>query len=98
MCAELPPPEGNWSSYPPHRHDGSVGCPVNNEEIYYFRVGRIGSTEDEPEGFAQPRTYPAAEPPRDAVEVNVTIRGRDAVLIPHGHPGPGIAAPRYPPS
>ena len=37
MCVELLTPDGNWSSYPPHRHDGSPGCPVNNEEIYYFR-------------------------------------------------------------
>jgi 5-deoxy-glucuronate isomerase len=38
MCVELLTPDGNWSSYPPHRHDDSPECPVNNEEIYYFRV------------------------------------------------------------
>ena len=39
MCVELLTPDGNWSSYPPHRHDDSPECPVNNEEIYYFRIG-----------------------------------------------------------
>ena len=43
MCVELLTPDGNWSSYPPHRHDDSPECPVNNEEIYYFRVGRTGA-------------------------------------------------------
>ena len=43
MCVELLTPDGNWSSYPPHRHDDSPECPVNNEEIYYFRIGRAGT-------------------------------------------------------
>lgn len=63
MCVELLTPAGNWSSYPPHRHDDSPECPVNNEEIYYFRIGHgtgsgIGYS---PDGFALHRTYvPAA--------------------------------------
>ena len=55
MCVELLTPSGNWSSYPPHRHDAD--CPVNNEEIYYFRVGRDGTTSYEPDGFGLHRTY-----------------------------------------
>ena len=43
MCVELLTPDGNWSSYPPHRHDDSPECPVNNEEIYYFRIGVAGT-------------------------------------------------------
>ena len=43
MCVELLTPDGNWSSYPPHKHDDSPECPVNNEEIYYFRIGVAGS-------------------------------------------------------
>ena len=38
MCVELLTPDGNWSSYPPHKHDDSPECEVNNEEIYYFRI------------------------------------------------------------
>ena len=63
LMRELLTPAGNWSSYPPHRHDDSPECPVNNEEIYYFRIGHgtgsgIGYS---PDGFALHRTYvPAA--------------------------------------
>ncbi|NKE55490.1 5-deoxy-glucuronate isomerase [Lentzea sp. PSKA42] len=35
MVCEVLTPGGNWSSYPPHRHDGI-------EEIYYFEVVRGG--------------------------------------------------------
>ena len=34
MAVELITPDGNVSSYPPHRHDGIEGCDVANEEIY----------------------------------------------------------------
>ena len=34
MCVELLTPDGNWSSYPPHRHDDSPECPVNNCLLY----------------------------------------------------------------
>ena len=96
MCVELLTPDGNWSSYPPHRHDGSAGCPVDNEEIYYFRVGRLGSSEYEPQGFAQHRTYADADAPREGVDVNLTVRDGDAFLIPYGYHGPCVAAPGYP--
>ncbi len=48
MCVEVLTPDGNWSSYPPHKHDDSPECPVNNEEIYYFRVGRTGAPTTRP--------------------------------------------------
>ncbi len=51
MCVELLTPDGNWSSYPPHRHDDSPECPVNNEEIYYFRIGTAGTTDYAPGRF-----------------------------------------------
>ena len=57
MCVELLTPDGNWSSYPPHKHDDSPECPVNNEEIYYFRIGVAGSTDYATEGFGLHRTY-----------------------------------------
>ncbi len=85
MCVELLTPDGNWSSYPPHRHDGEGDCPVQNEEIYYFRVGGEG-------GFAMHRTYTSD----GEVDVNVVVRDGDAFLIPRGYHGPCIAAPGYP--
>ena len=59
ICCEVLTPEGNWSSYPPHKHDDTPDSLANNEEIYYFRVGRSGSTETSDEGFAFHRTYTA---------------------------------------
>jgi 5-deoxy-glucuronate isomerase len=92
MCVELLTPDGNWSSYPPHKHDGTDGCPVANEEIYYFRIGRAGRSSFDAEGFALHRTYTAD----GAVDVNVAVRDGDVFLIPRGYHGPCIAAPGYP--
>jgi 5-deoxy-glucuronate isomerase len=92
MCVELLTPDGNWSSYPPHKHDGTGGCLVRNEEIYYFRVGRTGRTEYDPDGFALHRTYTDD----GAIDETVVVRDGDVFLIPRGFHGPCIAAPGYP--
>jgi 5-deoxy-glucuronate isomerase len=92
MCVELLTPDGNWSSYPPHRHDDSPECPVNNEEIYYFRIGQTGSSEYGPDGFAMHRTYT----PEGDVDVNVTVHDGDVFVIPRGYHGPCVAARGYP--
>ena len=85
MAVELLTPDGNWSSYPPHRHDDSPECPVNNEEIYYFRIAGAG-------GFGLHRTYT----PDGEVDVNVRVGDGDVFLIPRGYHGPCVAAPGYP--
>jgi 5-deoxy-glucuronate isomerase len=85
MCVELLTPDGNWSSYPPHRHDDSPECLVNNEEIYYFRIAGEG-------GFGFHRTYT----PDGEVDVNVRVSDGDVFLIPRGYHGPCVAAPGYP--
>lgn len=92
MCVELLTPDGNWSSYPPHRHDDSPECPVNNEEIYYFRIGRAGSTECDPEGFGLHRTYT----PDGDIDDNLVVRDGDVYVVPRGYHGPCVAAPGYP--
>jgi 5-deoxy-glucuronate isomerase len=92
MCVELLTPDGNWSSYPPHRHDDSPECPVNNEEIYYFRLGRSGTTDYAPEGFALHRTYT----PDGDVDATVTVGDGDVFLVKRGYHGPCVAAPGYP--
>jgi 5-deoxy-glucuronate isomerase len=96
MCVELLTPDGNWSSYPPHRHDDSPECPVNNEEIYYFRVGRSGTTDYAPEGFAMHRTYTPDGAEGDRVDVNVAVGDGHVFVIPRGYHGPCVAAPGYP--
>jgi 5-deoxy-glucuronate isomerase len=96
MCVEVLTPDGNWSSYPPHRHDGEGECVVNNEEIYYFRVGApsTGNTSGgySRAGFAMHRAYTAD----GAVDANVAVRDGDSFLIPRGYHGPCVAAPGYP--
>jgi 5-deoxy-glucuronate isomerase len=92
MCVELLTPDGNWSSYPPHRHDDSPECPVNNEEIYYFRIGRRGTMAYAPEGFGLHRTYT----PDRTIDVNVAVRDGDVFVVPRGYHGPSIACPGYP--
>ena len=92
MCVELITPDGNWSSYPPHRHDDSPECPVNNEEIYYFRIGVAGTSQYSADGFGMHRTYT----PDGSIDVNVVIRDGDVFCVPRGYHGPCIAAPGYP--
>ena len=84
MCVELLTPDGNWSSYPPHRHDASPECPVNNEEIYYFRI------EGE-SGFGFHRLYT----PDGDIDEHVVVGDGDVFLIPRGYHGPCVAAPGY---
>jgi 5-deoxy-glucuronate isomerase len=92
MCVELITPDGNWSSYPPHRHDDSPECPVNNEEIYYFRIGIAGSSDYSSDGFGMHRTYT----PDGSIDINVVIHDGDVFCVPRGYHGPCIAAPGYP--
>jgi 5-deoxy-glucuronate isomerase len=96
MCVELLTPDGNWSSYPPHRHDDSPECPVNNEEIYYFRIGRAGSTEFDCDGFGVHRCYtPPAPDGSVEIDENVVVHDGDVFCVPRGYHGPCIAAPGY---
>jgi 5-deoxy-glucuronate isomerase len=92
IAVEVLSPDGNWSSYPPHKHDDTPGSLANNEEIYYFRVGKVGSVATSDEGFALHRTYTAD----GAIDETVVVRDGDAFLVPRGYHGPTVAAPGYP--
>jgi 5-deoxy-glucuronate isomerase len=81
MVGETFNPPGNWSSYPPHKHDGRDGEPAL-EEIYYYRI-------DPPQGFGHQMLYTA-----DGETVTHTVRDGDAVLLPYGY-HPVSAAPGY---
>lgn len=83
IAVEVLTPGGNWSSYPPHKHDQErPGEEAELEEIYYF-VSR---------GLAYQRVYGTQERP---VGVLAEVGTGDVVLIPHGWHGPSIAAPGY---
>jgi 5-deoxy-glucuronate isomerase len=92
ICCELLTPDGNWSSYPPHKHDDTEGSPVANEEIYYFRIGRAGTVEYAPEGYGHHRTYTDD----GSIDATLTVRDGDVFLVPRGYHGPSSAAPGYP--
>jgi 5-deoxy-glucuronate isomerase len=92
ICCELVTPDGNWSSYPPHKHDDTAWSPVWNEEIYYFRIGRAGTEEYAPEGYGMHRTYTDD----GSIDATVTVRDGDVFLVPRGYHGPCAAAPGYP--
>ena len=103
ICCELITPDGNWSSYPPHKHDSSEPPPgqrcVVNEEIYYYRIAGADGTTPSPTGVGYHRTYTGPEhaaaglAPLDEL---VEVRDQDVVLVPHGYHGPCVAAPGYP--
>jgi 5-deoxy-glucuronate isomerase len=99
VCCELITPPGNWSSYPPHKHDASDPCPVVNEEIYYYRIAGADQVTPSREGFGYHRTYTGPEHEAaglTALDELVEVRDHDVVLVPHGYHGPCIAAPGYP--
>jgi 5-deoxy-glucuronate isomerase len=89
---EVITPGGNWSSWPPHRHDGIGDCPTTNEEIYYFRIGKQDSLHGDPEGTGLFRVYTVDE----SIDETVTIWDGDTYLVPQGYHGPTAAAPDYP--
>ncbi|MGH9245061.1 MAG: 5-deoxy-glucuronate isomerase [Acidimicrobiales bacterium] len=85
VSVELLTPDGNWSSYPPHKHDEVSDCEVVNEEIYYFRIAGDG-------GIGFHRLYSSD----GELNETVTVRDGDVFLIPRGYHGPSVAAPGYP--
>jgi 5-deoxy-glucuronate isomerase len=87
IACEVLTPGGNWSSYPPHKHDEAGPAESELEEIYYFE---ISSTDGE--GIAYQRVY--GHPGRP-VDVLAEVRSGDVVLVPCGWHGPSMAAPGY---
>lgn len=89
VVVEVFTPSGNWSSYPPHKHD--VHRVTDNgrlleadlEEIYFYKI-------DPPHGFAMQRVYSADGTVDDAV----VARNNDIVLVRDGY-HPVAAAPGY---
>jgi 5-deoxy-glucuronate isomerase len=99
ICCELVTPPGNWSSYPPHKHDASEPCEVVNEEIYYYRIAGADQVTPSHEGHGYHRTYTGPEHEAaalDPIDETLEVRDHDVVLIPHGYHGPCMASPGYP--
>ncbi|MCS6951757.1 MAG: 5-deoxy-glucuronate isomerase [Bryobacterales bacterium] len=84
MVVEVYTPGGNWSSYPPHKHDEHRPPEeADLDEIYFYKLAR-------PEGFAIQRVYT-----RDGrLDETLTVRHHEVVLIPEGY-HPVVAAHGY---
>jgi 5-deoxy-glucuronate isomerase len=73
LVCEVFTPAGNWSSYPPHKHD--VDRPpgeVKLEEIYYYRF-------DHPDAYGMQRLYDRRS------DRTMTVKHGDVVLIRSGY-------------
>ena len=91
IAVEVLTPAGNWSSYPPHKHDEDVpGLETALEEIYYYEVA--DSPTGTP-GFGYQRVYSSG--PGREIDVTAEVRSGDAIVMPHGWHGPSMAAPGY---
>ena len=87
LVGETVNPPGNWSSYPPHKHDrltDSGELPM--EEVYYYTV-RPDS------GFGLQLIYSAPDDPESLDQI-YRVRGGDVVLLPRGY-HPVVAAAGY---
>jgi 5-deoxy-glucuronate isomerase len=88
VLVEVYTPGGNWSSYPPHKHDvhvaGAAGelVQADLDETYYYKI-------DRPEGYAIQRVYTDADSPLHRagfpIDAAVIARNDAVVLIPEGY-------------
>lgn len=89
VCVEVYTPSGNWSSYPPHKHDvhridanGNI-LEADLEEIYFYKI-------DNPNGYAYQRVYNNDR----SIDGLMMPQNHDAVLVPEGY-HPVVSAPGY---
>ncbi|MGH2538142.1 MAG: 5-deoxy-glucuronate isomerase [Candidatus Promineifilaceae bacterium] len=89
VAVEVYTPSGNWSSYPPHKHDAHRQDAAGNlleadlEEIYFYKL-------DRPEGYAYQRVYTAD----GRLDELLLARADDVVLVPEGY-HPVVSAHGY---
>lgn len=75
LVVEVITPSGNWSSYPPHKHDiHDMPRESDLEEIYYYRI-------DSTDGFGLQRLYTADA----SLDEAWVIRDGDLLLVPYGY-------------
>jgi 5-deoxy-glucuronate isomerase len=89
VAVEVLTPAGNWSSFPPHKHDRAGTAEAVLEEIYYFEIDE----RERGTGMAYQRVYSSG--PDRQIDVLAEVRSGDTVLVPHGYHGPSMAAPGH---
>ncbi len=97
VLVEVYTPSGNWSSYPPHKHDVHIEDEQGNlieadlEEVYFYRL-------DKPNGYAYQRVYTDENSPLhqagQPIDALVRVGHNEAVLVPEGY-HPVVSAPGY---
>ncbi len=84
VVVEVYTPGGNWSSYPPHKHEvHDPPVEVDLDEIYYYRM-------NDPRAFALQNLY-SSDHTRDSI---LKVHDGDAVLVRDGY-HPVVAGPGY---
>ena len=75
LVVEVITPNGNWSSYPPHKHEADK-LPLESalEETYYHRLNPS-------QGFAFQRVYTDDL----SLDETMTVHDHDVVLVPRGY-------------
>lgn len=75
LVVEVITPGGNWSSYPPHKHDRDALPEESSlEETYYHRL-------NPKQGFAFQRVYTDDR----AIDQTMTVEDGDCVMVPRGY-------------
>ncbi|QGN31493.1 5-deoxy-glucuronate isomerase [Microlunatus sp. Gsoil 973] len=89
IACEVITPDGNWSSYPAHKHDRAGATESELEELYYFE---IASGPDGQAGFGYMQTTASDDRPINLLE---EVRHGSIVEVPYGWHGPCVAAPGF---
>lgn len=80
LVCEVITPSGNWSSYPPHKHDAdNAPHETHLEETYYHRV-------NPPQGFVFQRVYTDDR----SLDETMSVEDRDVVMVPKGYHPVGV--------
>lgn len=75
LVTEVYTPSGNWSSYPPHRHDEDDYPNMTYlEETYYHRL-------NPGQGYGHQRVFTED----GSLDVTVSVSDHDVMLVPKGH-------------
>ncbi|MEO7130101.1 MAG: 5-deoxy-glucuronate isomerase [Dermatophilaceae bacterium] len=108
IACEVITPAGNWSSWPPHKHDEDLpGRESRLEEIYWFDVRPDDSApptadpvgyfrmHDRARGEDPVRVLPGLDDETTHLDELIEVRPGEVVLVPHGWHGPAMAPPGY---
>lgn len=75
LVVEVITPGGNWSSWPPHKHDSDTpGAETQLEETYYHRLNPA-------QGFAFQRVYTDDR----SLDETMAVEDGDCVMVPRGY-------------